>query len=196
MRGLRLVRCLSSSTATRITLPGASGISVPSSVKIVEVGPRDGLQAEGREIPTHIKVSLIERLSDTGLQVVECTSFVSPKWVPQMRDGPEVMKAIRKRKGVSYPVLTPNLQGLEKAVAAGAQEVAIFASATESFSKKNINSSIAESLARYAPLAARATELGIKVRGYVSCVCGCPYEGKVKPEAVKYVASELLKMGW
>ncbi len=142
-----------------------------------------------------MKVSLIERLSDTGLQVVESTSFVSPKWVPQMRDGPEVMKLIKRRPNVSYPVLTPNLQGLEKAVAAGAQEVAIFASATESFSKRNINSTIAESLKRYEPLAQRALELGIKVRGYVSCVVGCPYEGKVDPEAVRRVSVALRQMG-
>jgi len=172
---------ISSSGVGSIHLAGAPTISFPARVKIVEVGPRDGLQSEGREIPTRIKVrspkengekkkkaqkapqvSLIERLSDTGLQVVESTSFVSPKWVPQMRDGPEVMKLIKRRKGVQYPVLTPNLQGLEKAVEAGAEEVAIFASATESFSKRNINSTIAESLARYEPLAKRANELGIK----------------------------------
>jgi hydroxymethylglutaryl-CoA lyase len=153
---------ISTAPSASIHLAGAPTISFPARVKIVEVGPRDGLQSEGREIPTRIKVALIEKLSDTGLQVVESTSFVSAKWVPQMRDGPEVMKLIKRRKGVQYPVLTPNLQGLEKAVEAGAEEVAIFASATESFSKRNINSTIAESLARYEPLAKRATELGIR----------------------------------
>jgi hydroxymethylglutaryl-CoA lyase len=167
----------------------------PEFVKIVEVGPRDGLQAESKSIPTHVKVKLIERLSDTGLSVVESTSFVSPTWVPQMKDGLAVMQTIRRTPGVSYPVLTPNLKGLERAVAAGAKEVAIFASATESFSKKNINSTIEQSMERYRPVAQRALELGVKTRGYVSCVVGCPYEGKVKPEAVRRVATEMFAMG-
>ena len=191
----RFADAAAAAAATPAGTVSLAGATFPARVKLVEVGPRDGLQAEGREIPTRIKVSLIERLSDTGLQVVECTSFVSPKWVPQMRDGPEVMKLIKRRPGVAYPVLTPNLQGLERAVAAGAQEVAIFASATESFSKRNINSTIAESLQRYEPLAKRAVQLGIRVRGYVSCVVGCPYEGRVHPEAVRSVSTALRAMG-
>ena len=178
-----------------VALPGAPQLRFPARVKIVEVGPRDGLQAEAKNIATAIKVRLIEKLSDTGLAVVESTSFVSPTWVPQMRDGPEVMRLVRRRPGVTYPVLTPNLKGLERAVQAGAEEVAIFASASESFSKKNINSTIEQSLERYRPLAARALELGIRVRGYLSCVCGCPYEGPVDPQAVRRVSKELMDMG-
>lgn len=179
----------------RFSLPGAESLQFPRAVKIVEVGPRDGLQAEAKNIPTPIKVRLIERLSDTGLRVVESTSFVSPTWVPQMRDGPAVMQLVKRRPGVTYPVLTPNLKGLERAVEAGAEEVAIFASASESFSKKNINSTIEQSLERYRPLAKRALELGIRVRGYVSCVCGCPYEGPVSVDAVRQVSRALMDMG-
>ena len=164
-------------------------------VRIVEVGPRDGLQNEPGEVPTATKVELIERLADAGLPAVEVTAFVSPKWVPQMADHTEVLERIRRKPGVAYPVLTPNLIGLEAARAAGATEVAIFGAASEAFSKKNINCSIAESLDRFKPLLKTALTSGIKVRGYVSCVLGCPYEGEVKPQRVAEVAQALLEMG-
>ena len=169
--------------------------SVPDFVKVVEVGPRDGLQNEAREVPTGVKVELIERLADAGLPAVEATAFVSPKWVPQMADHTEVLERIRRRPGVSYPVLTPNLKGFEAARAAGASEVAIFGAASEAFSRKNINCSIAESLERFRPIVLESKKHGIKVRGYVSCVLGCPYEGEVKPERVADVAAALYEMG-
>jgi len=164
-------------------------------VRIVEVGPRDGLQNEPAEVPTAVKVELIERLAEAGLPAVEATAFVSPKWVPQMADHAEVLERIRRRPGVSYPVLTPNLKGFTAARAAGASEVAIFGAASEAFSKKNINCSIAESLERFRPIALEAKKHGIKVRGYVSCVLGCPYEGEVKPARVAEVAAALHEMG-
>ena len=164
-------------------------------VKIVEVGPRDGLQNEPREVPTAVKLELIERLADAGLRSVEATAFVSPKWVPQMADHTEVLERVRRRPGVSYPVLTPNLKGFEAARAAGATEVAIFGAASEAFSRKNINCSIAESLARFEPIMNAARESGLKVRGYVSCVLGCPYEGEVPPGRVAEVAGALYDMG-
>ncbi|KIL97236.1 Hydroxymethylglutaryl-CoA lyase [Paramagnetospirillum magnetotacticum MS-1] len=167
----------------------------PNRVKIVEVGPRDGLQNEAKPVPVEIKVELIDRLTDTGLSAIESGSFVSPKWVPQMAATAEVMAAIKRRPGVSYPVLTPNLQGLEAALAAGVEEVAVFAAASETFSQKNINCSIAESLDRFAPLAARARAEGLRVRGYVSCTLGCPYEGAIAPSAVAEVAGKLAAMG-
>ena len=166
-----------------------------STVRIVEMGPRDGLQNEPRELPTAVKVELIERLADAGLPAVEATAFVSPKWVPQMADHAEVLERIRRKPGVSYPVLTPNLKGFEAARAAGATEVAIFGAASEAFSKKNINCSIAESLDRFRPVVAEAKKHDIKVRGYVSCVLGCPYEGEVKPSQVAEVAGALYDMG-
>jgi len=166
-----------------------------SAVRIVEVGPRDGLQNEAREVPTAVKVELIERLADAGLPAVEATAFVSPKWVPQMADHTEVLERIRRKPGVDYPVLAPNLKGFEGARAAGAIEVAIFGAASESFSRRNINCSIAESLERFRPVAEAARQHGIKVRGYVSCVLGCPYEGEVKPERVADVAQALYEMG-
>ena len=169
--------------------------SVPDFVRIVEVAPRDGLQNEPREVPTEIKLELIERLADAGLPAVEATAFVSPKWVPQMADHTEVLERIRRRPGVSYPVLTPNLKGFEAARAAGASEVAIFGAASEAFSRKNINCSIAESLERFRPIVRESKKHGIKVRGYVSCVLGCPYEGEVKPERVADVAAALHEMG-
>jgi len=169
--------------------------SVPDFVRIVEVGPRDGLQNERGELPTEVKIELIERLADAGLPAVEATAFVSPRWVPQMADHMEVLERIRRRPGVSYPVLTPNLKGFEAARAAGATEVAIFGAASEAFSRKNINCSIAESLERFRPVAEAAREAGIKVRGYLSCVLGCPYEGEVKPERVAAVAAALFEMG-
>ena len=164
-------------------------------VKIVEVGPRDGLQNERGEVPTAVKVELIERLADAGLPAVEATAFVSPKWVPQMADHTEVLERIRRKPGVSYPVLTPNLKGFEAARAAGATEVAIFGAASEAFSKKNINCSIDESLERFRPVAEAAVKANIRVRGYVSCVLGCPYEGEINPERVADVASALYEMG-
>jgi hydroxymethylglutaryl-CoA lyase len=165
------------------------------SVRIVEMGPRDGLQNEPAEVPTAIKVELIERLADAGLPAVEATAFVSPKWVPQMADHTEVLERIRRKAGVSYPVLTPNLKGFEAARAAGATEVAIFGAASEAFSRKNINCSIAESLERFRPVAEAACKADIKVRGYVSCVLGCPYEGEVAPKKVAEVAGALHEMG-
>ena len=164
-------------------------------VRIVEVGPRDGLQNEAGEVPTAVKVELIERLADAGLPAVEATAFVSPKWVPQMADHAEVLERIRRKPGVSYPVLTPNLKGFESARAAGATEVAVFGAASEAFSRKNINCSIAESLERFHPIVSEAKKHGIKVRGYVSCVLGCPYEGDVAPQRVAEVAGALYDMG-
>ena len=164
-------------------------------VKIVEVGPRDGLQNEPGEVPTEVKLELIERLAAAGLRSVEATAFVSPKWVPQMADHTEVLERIRRRPGVSYPVLTPNLKGFEAARAAGATEVAIFGAASEAFSRKNINCSIAESLDRFRPVAEAARKSNVKVRGYVSCVLGCPYEGEVSPRRVADVAGALYDMG-
>jgi hydroxymethylglutaryl-CoA lyase len=169
--------------------------ALPKKVRIVEVGPRDGLQNEKQEVPTKLKLELIERLADAGLPAVEATAFVSPKWIPQMADHTEVLEGIRRKPGVSYPVLTPNLKGFQAALAAGATEVAIFGAASESFSKKNINCSIAESLERFRPVADAAREAGVKVRGYISCVLGCPYEGEVAPEKVAEVAKTLFDMG-
>ncbi|KAF3442160.1 hypothetical protein FNV43_RR16076 [Rhamnella rubrinervis] len=169
--------------------------SIPEFVKIVEVGPRDGLQNEKHIIPTNVKVELIKMLASSGLSVVEATSFVSPKWVPQLADAKDVMEAIRNVEGASFPVLVPNLKGFEAAVAAGAKEVAIFASASESFSKLNINCSISDSLIRYRDVILASNELSIPVRGYISCVVGCPVEGNVPPRQVAYVAKELYEMG-
>ena len=168
---------------------------LPAKVRIVEVGPRDGLQNEKGEVPTAVKVELIERLADAGLCAVEATAFVSPKWIPQMADHTEVLERIRRRPGVSYPVLTPNLKGFEAAKAAGATEVAVFGAASEAFSRKNINCSIAESLERFRPVVDAATAANIRVRGYISCVVGCPYEGNVKPQLVAEVARALFDMG-
>lgn len=167
----------------------------PKRVKIVEVGPRDGLQNEQVIVPTDVKIELINRLSSTGLSVIESTSFVSPRWVPQMADNAQVMAGITRRPGVSYPVLVPGMQGFEAAAAAGVNEIAVFAAASEAFSQRNINCSIAQSLERFAPVMEAAGQRNIKVRGYVSCVLGCPYQGDVAPEAVADVAYSLLKMG-
>ncbi|PRQ45429.1 putative hydroxymethylglutaryl-CoA lyase [Rosa chinensis] len=169
--------------------------NIPEFVKIVEIGPKDGLQNEKQIIPTDVKVRFIEMLVSSGLTVVEATSFVSPKWIPQLADAKDVMEAIRNMGGAKFPVLTPNLKGFEAAVAAGAKEVAIFASASESFSKSNINCSIEDSLRRYRDVAVAAKKLSIPVRGYISCVVGCPIEGAVAPSQVAYVAKELLDMG-
>jgi len=170
-------------------------MTLPSHVRIVEVGPRDGLQNEKAEVPTAAKLELIERLADAGLPAVEATAFVSPKWIPQMADHTEVLERIRRKPGVDYPVLTPNLKGFEAARAAGATEVAIFGAASESFSRKNINCSIAESLERFRPVADAARAAGVRLRGYVSCVLGCPYEGEVAPQKVAEVAGALAEMG-
>ncbi|KAM4677888.1 hydroxymethylglutaryl-CoA lyase, mitochondrial-like isoform 1-T1 [Discoglossus pictus] len=167
----------------------------PKEVKIVEVGPRDGLQNEKTIVPTEVKIQLINMLSEAGLRAVEATSFVSPKWVPQMADHTSVMQGIKKFPNVSYPVLTPNLTGFQAAVACGAQEVAIFGAASELFSKKNINCSIEESLQRFKLVTNAAKEANIPVRGYVSCVLGCPYEGKVAPSKVAEVAQKMFNMG-
>jgi hydroxymethylglutaryl-CoA lyase len=170
-------------------------MQLPDRVKIVEVGPRDGLQNEPGSVPTATKVTLIDRLAATGLRVVEATAFVSPKWVPQMADAAAVMAAITRRPGVSYPVLVPNLRGFQRAQAAGAEEISVFGAASETFSQKNINCSVAESLARFQPVVEAAAGAGIRVRGYVSCVLGCPYEGDVPVEAVARVARALHEMG-
>jgi hydroxymethylglutaryl-CoA lyase len=167
----------------------------PKKVRMVEVGARDGLQNEKTIVPAAIKIELIDRLSAAGLSTIEAGSFVSPKWVPQMADTDTVYRGIIKTEGVSYPVLVPNMQGMESALAAGVTEVAIFAAASESFSQKNINCSIAESLTRFLPVMALAQKNNIKVRGYVSCVLGCPYEGNITPEAVVAVAKALYDMG-
>ncbi len=168
---------------------------MPKQVRIVEMGPRDGLQNEKQLVDTETKVELIARLGAAGPKAIEATSFVSPRWVPQMGDNAEVMARIRRLPGVAYPVLTPNLQGFEAALAAGATEVAVFGAASESFSRKNINCSIAESLTRFEPVMLAAKAAGVRVRGYVSCVLGCPYEGEIAPEAVAGVASTLYEMG-
>jgi hydroxymethylglutaryl-CoA lyase len=164
-------------------------------VRIVEVGPRDGLQNEKQPVPTEVKLELIDRLGAAGLRAIEATAFVSPKWVPQMADNAEVMARLVRRPGVAYPVLVPNEKGLEAALAAGAREVAVFGAASEAFSQKNINCSIAESLARFRPVVATALAAGVRVRGYVSCVAGCPYQGEVAPAAVAEVAAALAEMG-
>lgn len=170
-------------------------MALPSKVRIVEVGPRDGLQNETRKVSTRAKIELIRRLGEAGLKTIEATAFVSPKWVPQMADAAKVLAGIERRADVSYPVLTPNLKGLEAALAAGATEVAVFGAASEAFSQKNINCSIAESLERFRPVAAAAKDAGVKLRGYVSCVLGCPYQGEVAPLAVADVAHALFDMG-
>ncbi len=170
-------------------------MTLPTSVRIVEMGPRDGLQNEPGNVPTAIKIELIDRLGAAGLKAIEATAFVSPKWTPQMADHTEVLEGIRRRPGVSYPVLTPNLKGFEAALAAGASEVAIFGAASEAFSIKNINCSIAESMERFRPVAEAAAKAKVKVRGYVSCVVACPYEGEVAPAKVAEVAKALFDMG-
>ena len=168
---------------------------LPKSVEIVEVGARDGLQNEPKPVPTAVKIELIDRLAETGLTVIEATGFVSPKWVPQLADAARVMDGITRKQGVRYPVLTPNMEGFEAAMAAGADEVAVFGAASETFSRKNINCSIDDSLARFRPVCEAAAARGVRVRGYVSCVLGCPYEGAVAPAAVARVAGALFDMG-
>src|SRR5574343_1319262 len=170
-------------------------MSYPQRVKIVEVGPRDGLQNEKEVVPSALKIELIDRLAEAGLKVIEATSFVSPKWVPQMADNSAVLAGIRRQPGVTYTALTPNLQGFDGAVVAKADEVAIFGAASEAFSQKNINCSIAESLKRFEPVVSAASALDIPVRGYVSCVVGCPYDGAIAPEQAAKVAQALFDMG-
>jgi hydroxymethylglutaryl-CoA lyase len=169
--------------------------NLPAKVRIVEVGARDGLQNESGTVSTEIKVRLISMLTEAGLRHIEATAFVSPRWVPQMADHEAVLRALPARPGVVYSVLTPNLRGFEAAVAAGAREVAVFTAASEAFSRRNINCSIAESLQRFEPILQAARPLNIAVRGYVSCVAGCPYQGEVNPEAVAQVAKSLSDMG-
>jgi isopropylmalate/homocitrate/citramalate synthase len=170
-------------------------MALPNRVKIVEVGPRDGLQNEKIIVPLAVKVELIDRLSDTGLPVIEAGAFVSPRWVPQMADTAEVLAAIQRRPGVGYPVLVPNTKGLEQAIASGVEEIAIFGAASEAFSARNINCSIAESLERFRAVAETARAQGIRVRGYVSCVLGCPYQGQVPISEVVRVSRALLDLG-
>jgi hydroxymethylglutaryl-CoA lyase len=169
--------------------------SMPSSVRIVEVGARDGLQNEKTIVPAATKVELIDRLSGCGLQTIEATSFVSPKWIPQLADAAEVFASIRKKAGVRYPVLVPNLQGYERARAVGATEIAVFTAASETFNRKNVNASIDESIDRFAPVVERARADGVAVRGYVSTVLGCPYQGEVPVADVVRVASRLHALG-
>ncbi|MBP8255751.1 MAG: hydroxymethylglutaryl-CoA lyase [Opitutaceae bacterium] len=170
-------------------------MTTPRPIQIYEVGPRDGLQAEATRVSTSDKIALIDMLSGSGLKMIEATSFVSPRWVPQLGDAAEVMSRICRKPGVAYPVLTPNLKGYEAAVAAGADHVAIFASASEGFSAKNINCSIDESLARFRDVAAAATRDGVKLRGYVSCAIACPYDGPTKPQQVADVVQKLVDLG-
>ena len=170
-------------------------MSLPSKVRIIEVGPRDGLQNESHKVSTATKIELIDRLGEAGLKTIEATAFVSPKWVPQMADAAKVMAGMKRRDGVSYPVLTPNMQGLQAALAAGAKEVAVFGAASETFSQKNINCSIAESLERFRPMVAAAKEADVKVRGYDSCVLGCPYQGEISATAAAEVEHALCDMG-
>jgi len=187
-----LHRYLASYNITRTASSSLHSKSLPSSVRVVEVGPRDGLQNEKSHVPTETKVAMIHKLIDSGIKHIEVTSFVSPKWVPQMSDNSLVCSLLERQPGVKYSVLTPNLKGYEAALAAKVSEVAIFAAASESFSKKNINCSISESLKRFLPVCEAARKDGIPVRGYVSCVVACPYEGKINPKEVAQVARYLI----
>jgi hydroxymethylglutaryl-CoA lyase len=164
-------------------------------VRIVDVGPRDGLQNEKGSVPADVKVSLIERLADAGIGAIEATSFVSAKWVPQMADAAEVMACITRRPGVVYSVLVPNMKGFAGALAAKADEVVVFGAASEAFSRKNINCSIAESIERFRPVVEAARGAGMRVRGAISCALGCPYQGEVEPDAVRYVARLMHEIG-
>ena len=172
-------------------------MAYPERVRIYEVGPRDGLQNEKQLIPTAIKLELIKRLKEAGLTMIEATSFVSPKWVPQMADHTEIMQALSAQsdQDVTYPVLTPNIKGYDAALAAGAKECAVFAAASESFSQKNINCSIDESIQRFSDVMVKANAHNIPIRGYISCITACPYEGRIEPQAVLDVAHKLLDMG-
>ena len=168
---------------------------IPEKIQIVEVGPRDGLQNEKEWVPTETKISLIEKLADAGLTIIEATSFVSPKWVPQLKDAHEVFKGIKRIPGVSYPVLTPNMKGFERALEADAKEIAVFSAASEEFTQKNTNCSIEESINRFRPVLEEAKKNNILVRGYISCVLGCPYQGNVAIEDVVNLAAKMTEMG-
>jgi hydroxymethylglutaryl-CoA lyase len=170
-------------------------MKLPPRVKLVDVGPRDGLQNEKQPVPTQVKVGLVERLQDAGLAEIEVTSFVSPKWVPQMADNAEVMAGIRRKPGVRYSVLTPNLKGFEAALASRPDEIVVFGAASEAFSQKNINCSIAESIERFAPVVQAARAAGIYVRGAMSCTVGCPYEGEIAPARVGDLARRMKSIG-
>ncbi|HVW49767.1 MAG TPA: hydroxymethylglutaryl-CoA lyase [Trinickia sp.] len=170
-------------------------MSLPTAVKIVEVGPRDGLQNEKQFVPTEVKIDLVNRLSAAGFRNIEAASFVSPKWVPQMADGAQVMSAIERREGTIYSVLTPNMKGFDGALAAHADEIVIFGAASEAFSQKNINCSIAESIARFEPVARAAKESGMRVRGSISCALGCPYQGDVPVPSVVDVVQRMAALG-
>ncbi len=170
-------------------------MNLPHRVKMVEVGPRDGLQNEKDTVPAEVKIALIDQLSAAGLPVVEVGAFVSPRWVPQMADSAAVLAGIARKPGVEYPVLVPNMKGFEAAQRAGAREIAVFSAASEAFTQRNINCSIAESIARFAPVAEAARDAGMPVRGYVSCVLGCPYQGEIAPAAVAEAAGRLADLG-
>jgi hydroxymethylglutaryl-CoA lyase len=170
-------------------------MGIPSKVKLIDVGPRDGLQNEKQPVAAATKIELVHRLQDAGLREIEVTSFVSPKWVPQMADNAEVMAGVSRRAGVSYSVLTPNMQGFEAALKTQPGEIVVFGAASEAFSRKNINCSIAESIERFAPVVAAARAAGITVRGAMSCTVGCPYEGDIAPERVAYLAGLMKGIG-
>lgn len=170
-------------------------MSIPQRVKLIDVGPRDGLQNEKSPVPAKVKIGLVHRLQEAGLQEIEVTSFVSPKWVPQMADNVEVMAGIERKAGVRYSVLTPNLQGYEAAVKTRPDEIVVFGSASEAFSQRNINCSIAESIERFAPVVEAALAAGIAVRGAMSCTVGCPYEGDIAPQQVAYLAGLMKGIG-
>jgi len=170
-------------------------MSLPARVRIIDVGPRDGLQNEKQPVPAAVKIELVHRLQAAGLREIEVTSYVSPKWVPQMADNAEVMAGVQRQAGVRYSVLTPNLQGFEAARAGQPDEIVVFGAASEAFSRKNINCSIAESIERFAPVVQAAREAGIAVRGAMSCTVGCPYEGEVAPERVAYLAGLMKQIG-
>ena len=168
---------------------------IPEKIQIVEVGPRDGLQNEKEWVPTKTKISLIEKLADAGLTKIEATSFVSPKWVPQLKDAHEVFTGIKRISGISYPVLTPNMKGFERALEADAKEISVFSAASETFTQKNTNCSIEESINRFRPVLEKAKKKNILVRGYISCVLGCPYQGNVAVEDVVNLAAKMTEMG-
>jgi len=169
--------------------------TLPKRVTVVEVGPRDGLQNEAGVVPTELKIAFVDALSDAGLPVIEATSFVDPRWVPQLADAEAVLRGIARKTGVRYPVLVPNERGMRRAVDAGARDVAVFTAASETFNKRNINATIDESIERFKPVVALAREQGIRVRGYVSCSFGCPYEGAIAPDKVLAVARRLIDLG-